>query len=88
LTHSADPKAESQSVSASTLTIQAEDGPMPDAPADRPATIYDVAALAKLSIATVSRVLQGSGPQPAVRVRPGRLDPDTGATAVVADSEA
>ena len=35
---------------------------MPDAPADRPATIYDVAALAKLSIATVSRVLQGSGP--------------------------
>lgn len=31
-------------------------------PADRPATIYDVAALAKLSIATVSRVLQGSGP--------------------------
>ncbi|WP_112244099.1 LacI family DNA-binding transcriptional regulator [Kribbella monticola] len=28
----------------------------------RPATIYDVAALAKLSIATVSRVLQGTGP--------------------------
>jgi hypothetical protein len=48
---------------------------MPDAPADRPATIYDVAALAKLSIATVSRVLQGSGPQPAVRVRPGRARP-------------
>jgi LacI family transcriptional regulator len=35
---------------------------MPDAPVDRPATIYDVAALAKLSIATVSRVLQGTGP--------------------------
>ncbi|WBQ07032.1 LacI family DNA-binding transcriptional regulator [Kribbella sp. CA-293567] len=30
--------------------------------AGRPATIYDVAALAKLSIATVSRVLQGTGP--------------------------
>ncbi|GAB3949195.1 LacI family DNA-binding transcriptional regulator [Kribbella albertanoniae] len=28
----------------------------------RPATIYDVAARAKLSIATVSRVLQGTGP--------------------------
>lgn len=28
----------------------------------RPTTIYDVAALAKLSIATVSRVLQGTGP--------------------------
>lgn len=28
----------------------------------RPPTIYDVAALAKLSIATVSRVLQGTGP--------------------------
>lgn len=28
---------------------------------ERPATIYDVAALAKLSIATVSRVLQGTG---------------------------
>jgi LacI family transcriptional regulator len=31
-------------------------------PTGRPATIYDVAALAKLSIATVSRVLQGTGP--------------------------
>jgi LacI family transcriptional regulator len=31
-------------------------------PSGRPATIYDVAALAKLSIATVSRVLQGTGP--------------------------
>jgi LacI family transcriptional regulator len=30
--------------------------------AGKPATIYDVAALAKLSIATVSRVLQGTGP--------------------------
>lgn len=35
---------------------------MPAGPTDRPATIYDVAALAKLSIATVSRVLQGTGP--------------------------
>jgi LacI family transcriptional regulator len=31
-------------------------------PTGRPATIYDVAARAKLSIATVSRVLQGTGP--------------------------
>jgi LacI family transcriptional regulator len=31
-------------------------------PTGRPATIYDVAAHAKLSIATVSRVLQGTGP--------------------------
>jgi LacI family transcriptional regulator len=35
---------------------------MPSGPPGRPATIYDVAALAKLSIATVSRVLQGTGP--------------------------
>jgi LacI family transcriptional regulator len=35
---------------------------MPSGPTGRPATIYDVAALAKLSIATVSRVLQGTGP--------------------------
>lgn len=35
---------------------------MPPGPTGRPATIYDVAALAKLSIATVSRVLQGTGP--------------------------
>ncbi|GAA1601968.1 LacI family DNA-binding transcriptional regulator [Kribbella sancticallisti] len=35
---------------------------MPSGPTSRPATIYDVAALAKLSIATVSRVLQGTGP--------------------------
>ena len=35
---------------------------MPTGPTGRPATIYDVAALAKLSIATVSRVLQGTGP--------------------------
>lgn len=35
---------------------------MPTGPGDRPVTIYDVAALAKLSIATVSRVLQGTGP--------------------------
>src|SRR3954465_11419267 len=35
---------------------------MPAGPTDRPPTIYDVAALAKLSIATVSRVLQGTGP--------------------------
>lgn len=35
---------------------------MPTGPGGRPATIYDVAALAKLSIATVSRVLQGTGP--------------------------
>ena len=35
---------------------------MPPGPTGRPATIYDVAARAKLSIATVSRVLQGTGP--------------------------
>lgn len=35
---------------------------MASGPTGRPATIYDVAALAKLSIATVSRVLQGTGP--------------------------
>ena len=35
---------------------------MPTGPTGRPATIYDVAARAKLSIATVSRVLQGTGP--------------------------
>jgi LacI family transcriptional regulator len=35
---------------------------MPSGPTGRPATIYDVAAMAKLSIATVSRVLQGTGP--------------------------
>ncbi|TDO64134.1 LacI family transcriptional regulator [Kribbella sp. VKM Ac-2571] len=35
---------------------------MPSGPTGRPATIYDVAARAKLSIATVSRVLQGTGP--------------------------
>ncbi|MGC4939142.1 LacI family DNA-binding transcriptional regulator [Kribbella sp. DT2] len=35
---------------------------MPSGPTGRPATIYDVAALAQLSIATVSRVLQGTGP--------------------------
>jgi LacI family transcriptional regulator len=35
---------------------------MGSGPTGRPATIYDVAALAKLSIATVSRVLQGTGP--------------------------
>jgi LacI family transcriptional regulator len=35
---------------------------VPSGPAGRPATIYDVAARAKLSIATVSRVLQGTGP--------------------------
>ncbi len=35
---------------------------MPSGPTGKPATIYDVAALAKLSIATVSRVLQGTGP--------------------------
>ncbi|HZX01348.1 LacI family DNA-binding transcriptional regulator [Kribbella sp.] len=35
---------------------------MPSGPGGRPATIYDVAARAKLSIATVSRVLQGTGP--------------------------
>ncbi|TCO45431.1 LacI family transcriptional regulator [Kribbella antiqua] len=35
---------------------------MPSGPTGRPATIYDVAAHAKLSIATVSRVLQGTGP--------------------------
>lgn len=35
---------------------------MATGPTSRPATIYDVAALAKLSIATVSRVLQGTGP--------------------------
>jgi LacI family transcriptional regulator len=35
---------------------------MPAGSAGRPATIYDVAALANLSIATVSRVLQGTGP--------------------------
>jgi LacI family transcriptional regulator len=35
---------------------------VPSGPSGRPATIYDVAALAKLSIATVSRVLQGTGP--------------------------
>lgn len=35
---------------------------MASGPTGRPATIYDVAARAKLSIATVSRVLQGTGP--------------------------
>ncbi|NEA32253.1 LacI family DNA-binding transcriptional regulator [Streptomyces sp. SID13031] len=35
---------------------------MASGPTGRPTTIYDVAALAKLSIATVSRVLQGTGP--------------------------
>ncbi|MEV6416565.1 LacI family DNA-binding transcriptional regulator [Kribbella sp. NPDC051718] len=35
---------------------------MASGPTSKPATIYDVAALAKLSIATVSRVLQGTGP--------------------------
>ncbi|WP_432940363.1 LacI family DNA-binding transcriptional regulator [Kribbella sp. CA-253562] len=35
---------------------------MPSGPTGRPPTIYDVAALAQLSIATVSRVLQGTGP--------------------------
>lgn len=35
---------------------------MPSGPTGKPATIYDVAALAQLSIATVSRVLQGTGP--------------------------
>jgi len=35
---------------------------VPTGPTGRPATIYDVAARAKLSIATVSRVLQGTGP--------------------------
>jgi LacI family transcriptional regulator len=35
---------------------------VPSGPTGRPATIYDVAARAKLSIATVSRVLQGTGP--------------------------
>jgi LacI family transcriptional regulator len=35
---------------------------MPSGPVGRPPTIYDVAALAQLSIATVSRVLQGTGP--------------------------
>jgi LacI family transcriptional regulator len=35
---------------------------VPSGPTGRPATIYDVAAHAKLSIATVSRVLQGTGP--------------------------
>ncbi|WP_329002500.1 LacI family transcriptional regulator [Kribbella sp. NBC_00709] len=35
---------------------------MAPGPTGRPATIYDVAARAKLSIATVSRVLQGTGP--------------------------
>ncbi|TDD23186.1 LacI family transcriptional regulator [Kribbella turkmenica] len=35
---------------------------MPSGPTGRPPTIYDVAARAKLSIATVSRVLQGTGP--------------------------
>jgi LacI family transcriptional regulator len=35
---------------------------VPSGPSGRPATIYDVAARAKLSIATVSRVLQGTGP--------------------------
>ncbi|MDX3002883.1 LacI family DNA-binding transcriptional regulator [Kribbella solani] len=35
---------------------------MASGPTGRPATIYDVAAHAKLSIATVSRVLQGTGP--------------------------
>ncbi|HET6296408.1 MAG TPA: LacI family DNA-binding transcriptional regulator [Kribbella sp.] len=35
---------------------------MASRPTGRPATIYDVAALANLSIATVSRVLQGTGP--------------------------
>lgn len=35
---------------------------MPSGPTGRPATIYDVADRAKLSIATVSRVLQGTGP--------------------------
>lgn len=35
---------------------------MPPGPTGKPATIYDVAALAQLSIATVSRVLQGTGP--------------------------
>ncbi|WP_328327843.1 LacI family transcriptional regulator [Kribbella sp. NBC_00382] len=35
---------------------------MASGPTAKPATIYDVAALAKLSIATVSRVLQGTGP--------------------------
>ncbi|ONI71973.1 LacI family transcriptional regulator [Kribbella sp. ALI-6-A] len=35
---------------------------MPSGPTGRPPTIYDVAAHAQLSIATVSRVLQGTGP--------------------------
>ncbi|MFI5712432.1 LacI family DNA-binding transcriptional regulator [Kribbella sp. NPDC051620] len=35
---------------------------MASGPTGKPTTIYDVAALAKLSIATVSRVLQGTGP--------------------------
>lgn len=35
---------------------------MASGPTGRPPTIYDVAARAKLSIATVSRVLQGTGP--------------------------
>ncbi len=35
---------------------------MASGPTGKPATIYDVAALAQLSIATVSRVLQGTGP--------------------------
>jgi LacI family transcriptional regulator len=46
---------------------------MASGPTGRPATIYDVAALAKLSIATVSRVLQGTGPVSAkARARVGQ----------------
>jgi LacI family transcriptional regulator len=46
---------------------------MASGPTSRPATIYDVAALAKLSIATVSRVLQGTGPVSAkARARVGQ----------------
>ncbi len=55
-------RAGSETVSASTLRPPHRSRHVASGPTGRPATIYDVAALAKLSIATVSRVLQGTGP--------------------------